>query len=107
MKKFLKGFLVGSTLGGLSSLFLAQSSGKDTRDSVKQSLHDAVTPTKDMIESVTVLKSAVQTVSHHLPLIQQTSSDIQERLRHFSEDTQPRIKRIKQHIEAIQQHLKK
>lgn len=107
MKKIFKGFLFGSILGGVSSLFLAKSSGKDTRDTLKQSLHETVEPSKSVISSINTLTSAAHTVQENLPLLQQTASELQERFRHFSEDTQPRIKRIKQQLETIQKHFKK
>ncbi|MFC0234278.1 YtxH domain-containing protein [Vagococcus entomophilus] len=104
--RFVKGLILGATVGGSIGLLFAPRSGNATRQKLARNLDDATQTTKDLDAS---LKNFQESLVH----LKQTS---QELLPTFKEETNksladfqfqatPRIKAIQRQSEKIKQDL--
>lgn len=107
LKKFVKGLLFGTTVGGLVATALAPKSGKATR----QGIADQVTDTKESVVTIgSSLKGVMthsQEVKEELANTQQVVADTQEKLAAFKFEATPRLEEISNQLKKIQSHLNK
>lgn len=106
MKGFIKGLLVGSTIGGLVSLFTTQKPGKETRQALKQQVKQTtqkIADVKDSYQNVQLQQEKLaQTVQTVVPKFQE---GLEKDLKKFEFQAKPRIERINQQLATLSKHL--
>lgn len=108
MKGFMKGLLVGSTIGGLITLFTTKKPGKTQREELKAQLKattEKIADVKDSYQEFTQQQQRLtETVQTLVPEFQESlTKDIEK----FQFQTKPRIERIKEQVSTLQKHLGK
>lgn len=103
---FIKGLLFGSLAGGLGGLLFAPKSGKETREQMLRYVDETTEATLEFNESVKNLKDAVtltrKTVDETIPVVKESfTKDFES----FKFQEQPRIERIKTHVDRLNQHV--
>lgn len=103
---FIKGLLFGSLAGGLGGLLFAPKSGKETREQMLRYVDETTEATLEFNESVKNLKDAVtltrKTVDETIPVVKESFTKDYES---FKFQAQPRIERIKTHVDRLNQHV--
>lgn len=106
LKNFLKGLAVGSVIGGTLGLLFAPRSGKETRKKITDEVDDSTRLVNELQEGVEnfnrSLENLKQTASETLPAFQK---EMEQTLRRFQFQTEPRLKEIKNSIDTLNQHL--
>lgn len=106
-KKFAKGLLFGTTVGGITALFLAPKSGVETRAEVTGQVNDSKQAVKTMSQSIKGVKTNMKKVQEELVHLDEVKKETNETIDKFKYEVTPRIKNINEQIEKIQQKLEK
>lgn len=108
MSKFTKGLLFGSLVGGLTALLMTKKSGKENRRDLLLYLTDTTEDVTRLSTGVSHLQAELQLLkSTILPQTSQIITSIQEETTTFQQMNQPRINRIKWHLNRIKEDLEK
>lgn len=107
IKKFVKGLLFGTTVGGIVATVMAPRSGKEMR----QTIADQVTDTKEAVvtigSSLNGVKTHGQRVKAELEKTDSVMKDTQELVEDFKFEAEPRLQEIGNQIKKIQSRLNK
>lgn len=103
---FIKGLFFGSLAGGLGGLLFAPKSGHETREQMMRYLDETTEATLEFNDSVKNLKDAVmvtrKTIDETIPVVTESFT---KDLASFKFQAQPRIERIKDQLEQLNQHV--
>lgn len=106
MAGFGSGLFWGAVFGGIAGLMNAPASGRETRQNLKDFVDQTTEDVNDVRFKVDNLKMAIERLTKEgLSSAQTASEDIQLSLKHFQEETQPRMRRIKDRAERLQQSI--
>ncbi|UUX33945.1 YtxH domain-containing protein [Fundicoccus culcitae] len=106
MAGFKSGFLWGAVFGGMAGLMNAPASGRETRQNIKDFIDQTTDDVNDVRFKVDNLKMAIERLSTEgLSSASTASKDIQVSVQHFQEETKPRIRRIKEKAEKLQESI--
>ena len=107
-KKFAKGLVVGSVVGGGLGLLFAPKKGKETRQGVIDSVDDATTTTTDLTKSIKRFNESLVTLKKTAAEVIPTfTGDMTETVEDFKFQAEPRIKEITKQVEKIQNTVDK
>ena len=106
MGQFTKGFLIGALCAAGYTLLHAKRPGRETRAQLRDYLHEVQ-------QARHSLQNSVQNMQHNVHVATQVSSATLSQFskqastiaRHFQENNGPRLRRIKQRYDTLQQHL--
>ena len=106
MKKFVKGLLFGSIVGGTIALLTTKQNGKKNREQ----LYDNIVTLSEEISTVStgvpVIQHGVKQLQYYvIPQVKEISQDIIEDVQNFKHMSQPRIKRIQAHLSLLNKHI--
>ncbi|MDF0479293.1 YtxH domain-containing protein [Vagococcus sp. PNs007] len=108
IKKFAKGLLVGSIVGGGLGLLFAPKKGKETRQGVIDSVDDATTTTTDLTKSIQRFNESLvtlkKTAAEVIPVF---TEDMADTVDEFKFQAEPRMKEITKQVEKIQNTIDK
>ncbi|MBG9981766.1 YtxH domain-containing protein [Aerococcaceae bacterium DSM 111020] len=108
MSKFGSGLFWGAVFGGLAGLMNAPRKGKETRAILKTKIDQTTEDVNDLRFKVDNLSTAVKRLSDEgIQSASEASQDIQTALREFNEESSPRIKRVNNHVETLQDDIEK
>jgi len=106
MINFIKGLVFGATVGGAGGLLMAPRSGKETQQMIETYLEDASEATKAFNSSLKNFREAVektqQTIEETVPFVK---TSLQKDIEAFKFQAEPRIERIHEQMEQIQNHI--
>lgn len=105
-KSFIKGLLLGGTLGGIGGLLFAPRKGSET-------LEKWTEPIQLTAEEIQKVQEDYQAVIENVSKTQELSAEVlpafqkslEADLRAFQFQAEPRIARINEHLKRIQQHF--
>lgn len=107
MSKFLKGFLLGSVIGGAVALLNNPRSGQENREIVSKHIQDTTKDLTTIQNGTAVLQKGIKQVQETvLPQTMKVVDSIQDEITKFQLENKPRIRRIKDKIQTLQTHLK-
>ncbi len=108
MSKFGSGLFWGAVFGGLAGLMNAPRKGKETRAILKEKIDQTTDDVNDLRFKVDNLSTAVKRLTDEgIQSVNEASQDIQTALREFNEESSPRIKRVNNHVETLQEDIEK
>lgn len=108
IKKFAKGLLVGSVVGGGLGLLLAPKKGKETRQSVVDSVDETTQMTTDLTKSIQRFNESLVTLKKTAAEVIPTfTEDMTQTVEDFKFQAEPRMKQITNQVEKIQTTLDK
>jgi len=107
MSKFLKGFILGSVIGGAVTLLNNPRSGKENREILSKQI-------QEVTQDVTVINTGKATLQRGIkelqevivPQTMEVVNSIQEEVAKFQLENKPRFRRIQDKIQTLQTHLK-
>ncbi|KAF1304579.1 YtxH domain-containing protein [Candidatus Enterococcus willemsii] len=106
MSNFIKGLAFGAAVGGASGLLFAPRSGKETQQMVETYIDDVTDATKEFNESLQNFQQAVRetqkTVQATAPIV---STSIKKSVEAFKFQAEPRVARINEQVEQLQNHI--
>lgn len=106
MAGFGSGLFWGAVFGGLAGLMHAPRKGKETREMVKLKIDQTTEDVNDLRYKLDNLSVAVKRLTNEgIDAVNEASQDIQTALRHFDEESSPRIKRVQRHVDVLQEDL--
>lgn len=106
MAGFRSGLFWGAVFGGIAGLMNAPKSGKETREDVKLFIESTTEDVNDVRYKVDNLKIAIHRLSNEgLSSAKIASEEIQESLKHFEEENQPRIRRIQESLNDLESNM--
>lgn len=102
MSNFKSGLFWGAFFGGFAGLMNAPRSGKETRLILKDKIDQTTEDVNDVRFKVDNLKVAIQRLQHESVRSSKIiSEELQTTLQHFNEETQPRLRRVKESAETL------
>lgn len=108
MSNFKSGLLWGVFFGGIAGLMNAPRSGKETRQQIKAVIDQTTDDVNDVRFKVDNLRVAIQRLQQEsLRSSKIISEELQTTLRHFNEETQPRIRRVQESAATLADNLEK
>lgn len=108
MGKFSKGFLFGSLLAGGITLLTKKHPGSYYREKTIDSISDTANEVHRLTTSIAALKQEVAALTDEiLPQTQAIVDELQEEITEFTYQNQPRLNRIKWHLNKLQQDATK
>ena len=107
MSKFLKGFILGSVIGGAVTLLNNPRSGKENREILSKQI-------QEVTQDLTVINTGKATLQRGIkelqevivPQTMEVVNSIQEEVTRFQLENKPRFRRIQDKIQTLQTHLK-
>ncbi|AXY26004.1 hypothetical protein CL176_08325 [Suicoccus acidiformans] len=107
MAQFVKGLFWGAAIGGLIGLLNAPRKGSQTRENFKAFIDQTTDDVNDVRYKVDNLSLAVQKLaSEGSQSFKEASDGVRMSLKHFNEEAEPRIRRVKDQTEVLTEHLK-
>ena len=107
MKKFVKGLLFGSIVGGTIALLTTKQNGKKNREQLYENIVTLSEEISTVSTGVPVIQHGVKQLQYYvIPQVKEISQDIIEDVQNFKHMSQPRIKRIQAHLSTLRQHIK-
>ena len=107
MKKFVKGLLFGSIVGGTIALLTTKQNGKKNREQLYNNIVTLSEEISTVSTGVPVIQHGVKQLQNYvIPQVREISQDIIEDVQNFKHMSQPRIKRIQAHLSTLRQHIK-
>lgn len=106
MAGFKQGLFWGAVFGGIAGLMNAPQKGSETRAELKAYVKQTQEDVTDLKSKVNHLQSLVEILkTDGLKNTLEFTKDIQSQIREFTENNQPRFKRIQQRIEQLQKDI--
>ena len=106
MKKFVKGLLFGSIVGGTIALLTTKQNGKKNREQLYNNIVTLSEEIATVSTGVPVIQHSVKHLQYYvIPQVKEISQDIIEDVQNFKHMSQPRIKRIQAHLSTLRQHI--
>ncbi|ANK59285.1 hypothetical protein AYR54_02890 [Loigolactobacillus backii] len=106
MKKITSGLLAGAIVGGITGLFTAKRSGRQTQQLVKDYLDGISEDVLELNDSLARLRKAAAILTKESSQnTSQTMQELQQLFSDFNFQTEPRIKKVKDASEKIQRDL--
>lgn len=106
MAGFKSGLFWGAVFGGLAGLMNAPKAGKETREDVKNFIDMTTDDVNDVRYKVDNLRVAVQKLTQEgMDSVQTASEGIQTSLKHFEEETTPRMNRIQRRVDQLNKDM--
>lgn len=107
-KKFAKGLVVGSVVGGGLGLLFAPKKGKETRQGVIDSVDDATATTTDLTKSIQRFNESLVTLKKtSAEVIPTFTEEMTTTVDEFKFQAEPRMKEITKQVEKIQNTIDK
>ena len=104
---FGKGFLIGAIATGAYFLLNTPQDGKTTRQQLKNYGHKVIGNVTQVYNDANDLTHSFQELTEvGLPLLTKTIKEITTSLKHFEEETRPRVRRTQEKLEQLNTHLK-
>ncbi len=106
MKKFVKGLLFGSIVGGTVALLTTKQNGKKNREQLYENIVSLSEDISTLSNGIPVLQKGTQQLQYRIiPQVKELSEEIMEDVQNFKHMSQPRIKRIQEHLSTLRQHI--
>ena len=106
MKKFVKGLLFGSIVGGTIALLTTKQNGKKNREQLYENIVTLSEEISTVSTGVPAIQQGVKQLQYYvIPQVKEISQDIIEDVQNFNHMSQPRIKRIQAHLSTLRQHI--
>ena len=106
MKKFVKGLLFGSIVGGTIALLTTKQNGKKNREQLYENIVTLSEEISTVSTGVPAIQQGVKQLQYYvIPQVKEISQDIIEDVQNFKHMSQPRIKRIQAHLSTLRQHI--
>ena len=106
MARFTSGLFWGALFGATISLLNAPQSGKVTRQNIKNFIDQTTADVDDLRYKVDNLRVAVEKLTNEgVESAQVATQEIQQSLKSFQSETAPRVRRIQETIETLQQNI--
>ena len=106
MKKFVKGLLFGSIVGGTIALLTTKQNGKKNREQLYENIVTLSEEISTISTGVPVIQHGVKQLQYSIiPQMKEISQDIMEDVQNFKHMSKPRIKRIQAHLSTLRQHI--
>ncbi|WEG73730.1 YtxH domain-containing protein [Vagococcus intermedius] len=106
IKRFAKGILVGSVLGGVLGTLLAPRSGKETKQKLAADMDEATAVTTELNDSLAKFKVSLTELKKTADdLIPKTKAETEERIQHFKYQAEPRLNEINKQVDKIKSRL--
>ncbi|MDQ0232309.1 YtxH domain-containing protein [Metabacillus malikii] len=106
-KSLMYGLLVGGLLGGLATLLVTPSSGKqvraqlqNNRNKISHSVHQVRN------DSLSLKNQLVESFKDNSKVIKEVSTDFKKSLGHFKEDIEPHKTQLQKEIKEVERKLK-
>ena len=103
MKKFVKGLLFGSIVGGTVALLTTKQNGKKNREQLYENIVSLSEDISTLSNGIPVLQKGTQQLQY--PQVKELSEEIMEDVQNFKYMSQPRIKRIQAHLSLLNKHI--
>lgn len=108
MGKFSSGLFWGAVFGGLAGLMNAPAPGRVTRKKIKGWIDTTTDDVNDVRYKLDNLALSIHRLANEgLASVNQSSHEIQASLSRFQDEVEPRIRRVKGHMEILSQDLEK
>lgn len=106
MLNFKNGLFAGIIVGGLYGLIKAPYKGKDTRQYLKNYLDQTTHDVNDVKLKAENLSQAIKRLSNEgLHSVKEASEEIMTSVNHFTEETQPRIRRVNEKLNDLNKDI--
>lgn len=106
MKKFVKGLLFGSILGGTIALLTTKHNGKKNREQLYENIVSLSEDISTLSNGIPTLQKGTKQLQYKIiPQVKELSEEIMEDVQNFKHMSQPRIKRIQAHLSLLNKHI--
>ena len=106
MKKFVKGLLFGSIVGGTVALLTTKHNGKKNREKLYENIVSLSEDISTLSNGIPTLQTGTKQLQYRIiPQVKELSEEIMEDLQNFKYMSQPRIKRIQAHLSLLNKHI--
>ena len=106
MKKFVKGLLFGSIVGGTIALLTTKQNGKKNREQLYENIVSLSEDISTLSNGIPVLQKGTQQLQYRIiPQVKELSEEIMQDVQNFNHMSRPRIKRIQAHLSTLRQHI--